>query len=85
MPLSLAIEVFSVGDILLFFLNDVGTFCKGVITATLFSSSTPKTSLVVLIVPFGLALVGGLLSTRHVSWKKVSRLVLLGVFILFLY
>lgn len=74
------------GDILFFFLrNDVSTYGKKIITVTPFLSfAAPKTSLVVLVFPVSLGLVSGLLSTRYISIRKVSGLVLSKVFILLL-
>lgn len=74
------VEVSDLGDIFFFFFkNDVGICSKKVIAATLFLSLASKTSLVLLIVFVSLALVGGLLFTRHISREKLSKLMLSGI------
>ena len=76
MAFSFAIKVFDIRDVFFFFFrNDISTYGKEVVAATLFLSSTvPKTFLIVLVFFAGLVLVGRLLVSRHISRKNVNRL-----------
>lgn len=80
---SLTKKAFDIKVIFFFFFkNDIDTCYRKVVDATLFlSSTTLKTSLIVLVFLVALALVGRLLLTRYVNKEKVSRLI--RVFILF--
>lgn len=85
-PLFFIVEAFNVEDILLFFFDDISTYDKSVIAATLSLSFALKTSLVVLIFDASSTLVDGRLlkvfSTRYVSRKGISRLIFPQVFLL---
>ena len=59
MPHLFVIEAFHVRDILLFFLDNIGIYGRGVIVVTLFLSSLLGTCVMVLIFFAGLILVGG--------------------------
>lgn len=79
------VEMFDVGDILLFILNDVGTYCKKVIAAILSLPATAlRNSLVILGFFIGLALVSeillGMLLIRYINKRSISRLILSRVF-----
>lgn len=78
------IKVFNLGNILFFlFKNDISIYSREIMAATLFLSSTvPKNFLVVLIFHISLALMGRLLPTRHISKRRVMRLIFLRVFFL---
>ena len=78
------IKVFNLGNILFFlFKNDISIYGREIMAATLFLSSTvPRNFLVVLIFLISLALMGRLLPTRHISKKRVMRLIFLRVFLL---
>lgn len=84
MTFPLIVEAFDLEDVFFFlFRNDISTYSNIVIVATmLLFSIVIKTFLVVLIFLFGLVLMGGLLSTKHVRNKRVSSLVFFRVFIL---
>lgn len=71
------IEAFDLRDVFFFFFkNHVNIRDKKVMTVILSLSSTmPETSLVVLIFLTGLALVDKLLPIRHVSRKRVNKLI----------
>ena len=81
-------ETFDVREVLFFLLGKgVDTCSRGILASTLSSSTTaPRTSLVVLVLFVGLALVGGrlLLPTRYVSRGGISGFILPGVLILLL-
>lgn len=81
----LAVEAFNPGDVIFFFFrNNVGTYDKEVIAATLFlSSAVQKVSIIVLIFFISLVLIDELFFVRYVSRGKVGRLILPKVFILF--
>lgn len=73
------------GDFFSYFLNDVGIYYKGVIATNLSLFTTvPRNFLVVLIFFANLALVNrkllGMLLTKCISKKSVSRFILLKVF-----
>lgn len=84
MTLFFTVEVFNIRDILMFFLDDVDTYCKEIIAATLFPPIiAPLISLVVLVLFVGLALVDarllGLFPTKCVNKGSVSGFILFGV------
>lgn len=86
--LFFTIEVFDVRDVLPLFLDNVDIYCKRVINATLFLSSTkPKTSWVDQVFFASLALVGerflGVLSIKYISIRSINRPILSGVPIFF--
>lgn len=88
MTLFFIVEVLDMGDVLLFFLNAIDICCKGIIVATLFlPTMASKTFLVVLVLSASLALIGGrllgVLPTKYVSRRIVSKVILLGVLFLF--
>lgn len=89
MTLYQVVEALNIGDVIPFFLDIDDIHCKEVIGATVFSSAmAPRIFLVVLVFFAGLALVGrrflGVLSTKHISMRRISGLILSKVFVLFL-
>ena len=90
MLLFFAVELLDVGDVFLFFFDDVGvgTSYKKVMATTLFlPPTTLRNSLLVLVFFASLALVGGkfleVLVTRYVNGRSVNRLIFSRVFFLF--
>lgn len=85
------VEIFDIGNIFFFFYeNNIDIGYKGIIIATLFLSPTTSIAFLIGLVFFaGLALVNrkllGLLPTRYVNRKSVSRFILPNIFILFFY
>lgn len=83
MPLLMAVEALNLGDVLLFLLDDIGvsTCCKRVMVTTLFLSLTAQKTIFLAVLVFisSLALVDrrllGVLATRYVSKKGVSRFI----------
>lgn len=75
MFLSIRVVIFDLENIFLFlFKNNVSTYNKEVVAATLsLSSPVPGTSLMVLIFLVSLVLMGGL-SIRYVNRGRISRL-----------
>lgn len=89
MTLSLAGKALNIGNVFPSSLDAVDTYYKGIVSAILSLLATaPRTSLIVLVLFIGLALVNGrllgILPTRHISMEKVSGLILSGVFVLLL-
>lgn len=89
MPLLIAVEKFDLGDILLFFLDDIGisTYCRGVIATTpfLFLTTPKTTSLAVLFLFANLGLMDkrllGVFTTRYVSGRGVNKHILSRIFL----
>ena len=87
-PFLMTVKASNLRDVFLFFFDDINisTRCSQVMAITLFlSSSTPRNSLVVLVLFVSLALIDKrlwLFATRYISDKNVNWISLAGVFLL---